>query len=345
MSAQALHAIALSDARIALLGADGAHFEEPGVALAAAGDVRRARFGFAARRASRANPRALCDRIWSEPDGEAASAARSESGGVRNCDLAHAQLSALLQRVAEPRAPVLLIVPASYHERGALGVLLGIAQAAGFHVRALMETPLAASAAPWPNVARAHLELDEHDCVLTLLDQSETVQKRAVRPLAEHGLRRVRDALFAQAARALLASPARFDAFGSAESEQAVHDALFTSIAPTPMTALRFSHAGRALEVQLEAREQEAALEKFTGAVCAHVARAFAHTAPTPPGIELGAFAACVPGLARALETKCGAQVRTLAPNADLEGAHAHAAHILAHSDDKVRLLTALPWA
>ncbi len=335
MNPDGVHLISISDAQLALLGSDGVLHSEPGAAITVG---KQLLFGRDATRALRRRPRAAVRSFWSELGHE------QSADGQSHAELAHAQLGALWRSKASPDDPAVLIVPPYYFDRDQLGLLLGIAEDCGIRVRAMVESPVAASCEPWPDVALLHLELDENDCVLTLLDQEEGVRRRECRVLADHGLWRYREALLQQASRAFLTSPTRFDVFGSGDSEQAVFDALFeappTASGESEGCMLSVVYRGRRYEAPLEASAFETAAAKLVQAIRGFVARAGGAAAPL--GIQLGARAAALPGLVAALQNLDAAKLRCLPPNADLEGARARLASF--GPDEAVRLLTTLSW-
>ena len=191
----------------------------PGVALLdAAGLV----VGEEAAAQLRLKPVQAFDRFWSglgaDPLPRPVPAARSRA------DLAHAHLARFWANVAEGGDAALFVVPGTLRP-AELGLLAGIAGAAGIPVAGFVDLAVAACAPLEARESVLHLDLHFHQAVLTELGGSELLRRRRLEVAPRVGMRALH-AAWAQLVAEAMVRRTRFDPLHQAATEQQLHDRL-----------------------------------------------------------------------------------------------------------------------
>ncbi|MEQ8661478.1 MAG: hypothetical protein RLW62_11710, partial [Gammaproteobacteria bacterium] len=200
------------------------------------------------------DPRATCDRYWQQP-GE-----QPFAGATRQCrhhaDLVYHHLAAILARCGHPQAAV-LAVPAHYGD-DELARLLGIADALGLAVTALVDASVAALAGCAGPGRYAVATLYLHHATLVDVDVDTQCTRGAVVTIESAARRRLEQACRDVVADAFL-EQARFDPLHAAATEQQLADALpgwlaAAHAAPDGELELALAHAGRTHLARLPAQ-------------------------------------------------------------------------------------------
>jgi hypothetical protein len=170
----------------------------------------------------RLRPVQAFDRFWSDlgvdPLPRPVPAARSRA------DLAHAHLSRLWSSMAEDGDEALFVVPGTLRP-AELGLLAGIAGAAGIPVAGFVDLAVAACAPLEAHESVLHLDLHFHQAVLTELGGTELLRRRRLEVAPRVGLRALH-AAWAQLVAEAMVRRTRFDPLHQAATEQQLHDRL-----------------------------------------------------------------------------------------------------------------------
>ncbi len=263
--------------------------DSPGVAVVGRHDVLT---GSAAAAARFLEPRAAHDRFWQRP-GE-----QPLPGATRQCrhhaDLVYHHLSAILARCGKPREAV-LAVPAHYGE-AELAQLLGICEALGLHVPALVDSNVAALAACAPPGCYTVAELHRHHATLVDVDVDETCSRGSVTLVEAAALARLEHACLDLIADAFL-DQARFDPLHEAASEQRLADTLpawLAEAAGDPAEVeIALTHGGRDHTAHVARREFERITAMVLGALVERV--------PSTRALVVSPALAALPGALRVL--------------------------------------------
>src|SRR6185503_17120044 len=148
-------------------GASHALPASPGLVLL---DGGRILLGLEAVEQARLKPLNVHDGYWDPLD--TAPAGLPFPQDVRRADLAHAQLAALRDAAGPGITEVFLAVP-GFWSAAALGLLIGVARAAGLPVVGLVDAAVAAASLGHPGEALVHLDLTRHRSVATAIVQGE----------------------------------------------------------------------------------------------------------------------------------------------------------------------------
>jgi hypothetical protein len=242
-------ALEVNDAGLLALsaGASAPEPESPGLALFEDDHVR-----VGAEAAARAflSPRLVHQRFWDPLDQQPLR--RPFPRRLTAADLAHAELLALAQGLAHAPDEVLLAVP-GFWTKEALGLLLGVARAAGLPVKGLVDAAVAATTVVAARGERLlHLDLTRHRAVLTVLTRTDEIACSRVVDLDGFGTSNFQGRLAETVARHFVATT-RFDPLHSAAAEQALHAAL-----PEWLTELR---SNETCSASLTAGEREHRVE------------------------------------------------------------------------------------
>lgn len=134
-----------------------------------------------------------------------------------HADLAWLQLQALKAQGGDP-VDVQFAVPGSMQAEQ-LSLLLGIAEASGLRTFGLVDSAVAAGAATLPAGSWAHVDLQQHQAVITRLDVATEVTRGVVEVLPGLGLNRLREACIRVITEAFV-THCRFDPRHHASTEQ-----------------------------------------------------------------------------------------------------------------------------
>lgn len=270
-------------------------------------------------------------------------------------DLAYLHLAQVLEQAGKPRSAI-LVVPGSY-QRPQLSLLLGIAQAAGLEVMAMVDSACAA-AATLPAGRYCHIEALLHQCVVTELEVGESrVRRIRVELVAGAGLAQLERRLVGALVEAFL-SRCRFDPLSQAATEQALHDRLpewLAALGDSAEIPIVLESRGSRHETRIQRAALQAAVAPLLGQMKARAQSGLAvldHRLAAIPGAIAAldaihvlshdaVFAGCLanPALAqRGNAVTLRTELATLAPEARAQ-AHAvrtsparSASHILVHN-------------
>lgn len=296
----------------------------PGVALLDGGTPV---VGMAAAAQRRLHPRRIHDRFWELLDNEPL--ARPHPDHLRTADLAHAHLAELRGQVGGTLDAVVLAVPATV-QRARLGLLIGVAEAAGFPVRGIVDSAVAAAVTETRSAGTLiHLDLLLHRVVGTQLVLDSGVLSR-VRVATDDavGLTGLRD-IWARAVAHRFVTATRFDPLKLAVTEQELYDRLsdwLDQLAATGTIRVPMVAGGRQYEVELSSGELEESGRdevRRVEALVSQLSRAGEVAVVMTPRV------ARVPGLIRRLETVFGGPIRRLPSLAAASGALARATEIM----------------
>jgi hypothetical protein len=190
----------------------------PAVALFEDGAVLT---GSAAAARAALRPRSIHDAFFDPLDTEPIGPPFPE--GIRRADLAHAHLTTLFDG-ARPDDEVFLAVP-GFWSAEALGLLVGVATAAGLHVAGLVDAAVASASLIGGAQARLHVDLTRHRAVVSVLSGGPELERTEVAGVEGLGLRSFEEALVRKVAGTFV-EETRFDPLHSGASEQALRDAL-----------------------------------------------------------------------------------------------------------------------
>ncbi len=263
----------------------------PGVALL---DPAALMVGAGAAAAARLRPVFAYDRHWSEISTEPLP--RPVARARTAADIVHAHLRQLWSDAAQSGDQALLAVPGTLTPR-ALGLLGGIARAAGIPVAGWVDNALAASAGLEAQETVLHLDLHWYQAVLTELSGVDRLIRRRIEIAPRVGLKALHGA-WAQLVAEAMVRRTRFDPLHQASSEQQLHDRL-----PGWLAVLEQSDA---VDVELDGPTGTCGVtlgrEQFSFAVEAYFAQLIdlihaVRRAGDPVTVALSARAATLPGL------------------------------------------------
>ena len=310
--------------------------ESPGLALL---DGGRLLVGAEAAAQARLKPRFVHDGYWEGLD--LAPVGPPFGEGVRRADLAHAHLASIAAAAGPGVTEAFLAVPGSWSP-SALGLLLGVARAAGLPVVGLVDAAVAAAALGHPGAALLHLDLTRHRSVATAMAQAEEVARTRVAPARGRGWSAFED-LWTGTIAAQFVRETRFDPRHAGGSEQALHDALpgwLDELALRQAIPATLEAGGRAHTVELtRASLAQAAAGLYRG--LAEQVRSV-KDAGEPATLLLSHRAACLPGLADRLREIPGVAVAELHSSAALGGTLLHRDR-LRDAGDALPFVTRLP--
>ena len=221
-------AIEINDAELIVADRSGVLAAEPGYAALIDGEIVA---GAKACAQARLRPRQTSHRYWDELSREPDSAGIEGLGS--SAELAFAQMDALWKRFGGAGTDAVLVIPGHY-TREQLGLLLGIVQACGMPVRAMIDAAAAASTRPHPGCQLTYLDAGLHRVSAMRLRQGEDVAADPEQQtLNGVGLASLMD-LWAKRVAEAFVLQTRFDPFHRADTEQLIYDRL-----PAWLAALR----------------------------------------------------------------------------------------------------------
>ena len=286
----------------------------------------RVEIGSAAMAVAWTHPRTSENRYWRDLN-----TAAIEHLGPRvrhHADLAWMQLEQLKSRGGNP-AQVQFAVPGSMHTEQ-LSLLLGLADATQLRTTALVDSAVAAGAAALGPGQWAHVDLQQHQAVITRLKVNEQVTRGVVEVLPGQGLNRLREACIRVITQCFV-SHCRFDPRHHADTEQILQTQLGSWLALLRQhqeIKLQLEYRGRRFDTRLTRSAIEDALipllTPLREALPAGATPVASHRLAAQPG-----FGACFPGVA------------VLAEKAVFQGM----AGVTASSDSAQTLIVQLPAA
>ena len=214
-----------------------------------------------------------------------------------HADLAWLQLEQLKAAAGNP-SEVQFAVPGSFHP-DQLSLLLGVTEACGLRTTALVDSAVAAGAAALGPGQWLHLDLQQHQAVLTRLEVGAEIVRRGVDVLAGFGINRLREACIRVITQAFV-SDCRFDPRHHADTEQIMQIQLGQWLALLRQHAelkVQIEYRGRRFETRVQRAAVLAAtaplLRPLREAVPAGVTPVASHRLAAQPG-----FGASFPGVA-----------------------------------------------
>jgi hypothetical protein len=245
-------AIELNDAGITALRDDepttGTRHPSPGFAVV---DGAAIAIGVEAMEQARLKPRRAHHRFWSELDTRPLG--RPFPAGLSAADLAHAHLSKIWSETRAGVHRVVIALPGS-HSAPRMGLILGIAQACGIPVEAIVDAAVAAASTLSRSGALLHLDVELNGVVLTEMTSGRELVRSRVQVGDHTGMVRLRDAWARRIAR-LFVARTRFDPLHVASTEQQLHGRLgelLPRLALETRAVVELESAGRIHAVEVE---------------------------------------------------------------------------------------------
>jgi hypothetical protein len=275
----------------------------PGIAII---DGHTVMTGTAASERARLLPKRVYHRFWSELDTRPL--ARPFPSDLSNADLAHAHLSGIWESIGTGATSVILAVPGTFTAEQ-LGLILGIARAAGIPVRGLIDAAVAAASTASTAAGRLlHLDLQLHRIVLTEMSGGAEVMRGAVR-VSDHTGRLALEAAWARRIAAIFVRRTRFDPLHIAATEQELYLRLPEFLARLRIgeqADLELGDPGSGRRVEIRRHEIEAAVEADLEGIV-HLARSQTRHGEST-AILMSHRVAAIPGLAERLADIDGAE-------------------------------------
>lgn len=206
--------IDLNDCEVTVVQGGNVVASSPGIAVI---KEDRIELGQAALQSTHIDPRNTFSRFWSNLNQD--NFKRRTKLARHNADLAFAHLSALHEMAGEADE-VVFAVPGSF-TNGQLSLLLGLAEASPFTATGLVDAAVAATAATAGAGEYNHLDIHLHHTVVTSLEVSGTVKRKAVKVIDDVGLLAIQDKCVNHIAD-LFVQQSRFDPLHHAATEQAL---------------------------------------------------------------------------------------------------------------------------
>ena len=234
-----------------------------------------------------------------------------------------------LQPLAE--RPAIVAVP-GFLAKEQLGVLLGIANEAGFEIRAFVDAALLMASAAQISPPAWLLDLHATRCCLTQLHGGEELSRGVVEPLTSAGLNSCLDG-WANLAADRFVQDLRFDPLHTADTEQQLYDQLraWSQSGGQTDLALEIQYRGAVRRTQLSrAALQDKLAQRLAAA---------AEKVPADAQLLVAPRSAALPGLLAALRS-LGRR-----PEALPEDALSRAADQHANALNELKLVTTLPIA
>jgi FHA domain len=330
-------AIEIADVALAAVREDALVATSAGVALL---DPAGVIVGDAALAAMRLRPVLANDRFWMDPGPEPLQ--RAVPGAATHSDLAYLHLRQFYAACGGDADTLLFAVPSHWRERE-LGLLWGMAGAAGLPVEGCVDAAVAACAALPAHRTLLHLDVQQHQSVLTEMAGSDLLRRRRVEVAARVGLRTLQGC-WAQFVAEAMVRRTRFDPQHHSSSEQALLDRLpgwleTARHAGEVLAELEFG--GRRFGVELRRDEFAFAAEAWYTQLADLVQSA--RRAGEPATLVLSARAAALPGLAERFRRERELELLSLRQGAAAFGALAHRTAV--RGDGSPALVTALERA
>ncbi len=286
-------------------------------------------FGEAARREFRLFPRQANQQYFAKLNAEPLS--QPTRAAANHADLVYLHLKEL-QQLSDNE--LVLAVPGNLNA-DQLGVLLGIAQEAGFQIRGFVDSAVAAlSEVPAPETV-VHLDIHLQHAVLTQLTVGQNVNRGQVDEVRDCGISNLVDA-WVNLITDRFVSTTRFDPLHTADTEQQLYSQVYEWLnGPRRVSELSVivAHGGSERSVEIAVADLEAkALSRYRGIVDA--AGRGAH-------VMLSARAFRLPGLVAALK-QAGCATEPLPASAVGDGCAGNLALIVGDGE-QLRLIRALP--
>ena len=240
----------INDTEITLARDGQVLYAEPGIALVERG---RTQFGSEASAQSRLHPRQTHNEFWQRLNADpVAPAGRSVAN---QADLVYLQLKSIREAAGLDRADLLVAAP-STTTPAQLGLLLGIAAEAGFDVRAVVDSAVAAASSQSLTGSCRVVDVGLHRAVVTQIDlqDGETVTRGTVDEVPAAGLAALVEG-WVDAVADSFVETTRFDPLRIAATEQQVFDQLLAGVkSNSAEIAVAVEHDGVSREVNISRR-------------------------------------------------------------------------------------------
>ena len=286
-------------------------------------------FGEAARREFRLFPRQANQQYFAKLNAEPLS--QPSRAATNNADLVYLHLKELQQLCDDQ---LVLAVPGNL-SGDQLGVLLGIAQEAGFTIKGFVDSAVAALAENAAPAAVYYLDIHLQHSVLTELSVGDEVKRIRAEEIRDCGVSNLIDG-WVNVITDRFVSKTRFDPLHTADTEQQlynqVHDWLHGAHLH-PELSVVISHGGSERSVEVPLSDLEAKAQQRY--------RKIVEVLPAASHLMISARTAKVPGLARALKD-AGHRVEPLTANAVGDGVRRNLARIIGNGE-QLRLVNSLP--
>ena len=286
-------------------------------------------FGEAARREFRLFPRQANQQYFAKLNAEPLS--QPSRAATNNADLVYLHLKELQQLCDDQ---LVVAVPGNL-SGDQLGVLLGIAQEAGFTIRGFVDSAVAALAENAAPAAVFYLDIHLQHSVLTELSVADEVQRVRAEEIRDCGVSNLVDG-WVNVITDRFVSKTRFDPLHTADTEQQlynqVHDWLHGAHL-LPELSVVIAHGGSERSVEVPLSDLEAKAQQRY--------RKILDVLPAAAHLMISARTAKVPGLARALKN-AGHTVEPLTANAVGDGVRRNLAAIVGDGE-QLRLINSLP--
>jgi hypothetical protein len=174
--------------------------------------------GIAAWKIARSNPRQTTNRYWSQLNQDTLNVPSRLAR--HNADIAYTQLMTIHEHAGKPDE-VIFTVPGSYN-REELSLLLGIVEACPFTAIGLVDSAVAGAAAMADRGQYNHLDIYLHYALITSLDVTDQVLRKAVKTIDNVGISDIYDTC-AETIADLYIDQTRFDPLHHAETEQTLY--------------------------------------------------------------------------------------------------------------------------
>ncbi|MCV6604304.1 MAG: hypothetical protein OIF34_03295, partial [Porticoccaceae bacterium] len=168
-----------------------------------------------------------------------------------HADLAYAQLQQLYKDSGEPEQ-VIVAAPGSFN-REQLGLLLGLAKALPFTAVGLVDSALAAVATQPPAGSAVHLDIQQHQSLITRFDNRGELRSDGVEVISNLGMKHLLDHWAHQIADQFIRQY-RYDPLHTADGEQQLYDQLpgwLASLQREPQVALSLQSSKGTFELSL----------------------------------------------------------------------------------------------
>lgn len=337
-------ALEINDIALTLVRERDVLIEEPGFVHV---DGDRVLLGSQALARARLEPIFTHNRYWHELSVQPLARPGRQLGTF--ADLAYAQLAALRATVNTVEAETLLVVPPHY-TREQLGLLLGIAQEAGFKTLGLVDAALAAAALDTISTNTLVLDLHLHQAVVSVFEAG--TQLRRVRYEAQPQLGWLAlQARWVDAIAGEFVRRTRFDPLHHAQTEQQLWDrlpewladldrTLRTDASPTAKLTLNVEFDNNTISIEIAPQFLLDAVAAFYSAIVQLVQRA--QVAGTTFELLLAHRLAALPGLQQQLAKVRNTHITVLPAAAGALGALAHAA-VIRREPQNLALVQRLP--
>ena len=240
----------INDTEITLARDGQVLYAEPGIALVERG---RTQFGSEASAQSRLHPRQTHNEFWQRLNADpVAPAGRSVAN---QADLVYLQLKSIREAAGLDRADLVVAAP-STTTPAQLGLLLGIAAEAGFDVRAVVDSAVAAASTQSLTGSCRVVDVGLHRAVVTQIDlqDGDTVTRGTVDEVPAAGFAALVEGWVDTVADSFVETT-RFDPLRIAATEQQVFDQLLAGVkSNSAEIAVAVEHDGVSREVNISRR-------------------------------------------------------------------------------------------